>query len=295
MTNGSYLEDSKRMIRFAGDLIQHDMSDDDVVKALLFFSNGLEKLLKHGLKSINPLFIQQIADFKHSAAIYRDRFHAGYAGAEVDKSPNQDVITFRASLNRLKVFSPTANNISQLLHTVITWRDVLAHRPSTELDLVAVRRMLTKDAYRIVDDFCRELGIETAEFFGERNTDLDHLSEYLIREDIFSEYMVGLLAKHREIWEAKKSDDSQVKMAEKTTAKELSLSGDDFSNEPVPCPACGQGAVVRIEPNWDYSDGESYISGVYPERVQCHHCDLILTGYEEFDYINLDETLAQNY
>lgn len=295
MAPGAYLEDGKKMIGFAAPLIKQGMDDDHVVQSFQYFSNGLEKLLKHGLERINPLFIQKLADFKHSAAVYKDRFVPGYTGTEVEKNPDQDVITFRTSLNRLKVFSTTANNHSQLIHTIVGWRDVLAHRPSSELDTDAIKRMLQKDAYRLVYDFSHEYGEKSDAFLAPHTEALKGLSSELMYEDRIEQHMTALLSTHLQLWESKKGDTAYVAEAEKVTKRELGQVGLDFHNEAVPCPACGQDAIVRLEPQYDHADGEGYLAGVYPDKLTCHYCGLDLRSYEEFDFVNIDGLLAQDY
>lgn len=290
-----YLNDAMKMMGFAAPLITREMGRDQCIQALQHFSNGMEKLLKHALRKINPLFILRSPDFKHSAMLYNEQFVPNYSGPEVEKRPDQDVISCRPSLSRLKVFSPAANKHSQLLHTVINWRDVLAHRPSCELDIDAVKRMLLKDAFCVVRDFALEMGITPEHFFRSQTYELETISREFADADRVSEYMMTLLEEHRRIWELRESDAPFIAKAQSLTKIDAEHYDAHFSNDVVECPACGQEAVVRIEPDYDYSDGKGYISGAYPERLTCHFCDLELVTYDEFNFVNLDELLTARY
>ena len=290
-----YLSDAMRMMGYAAPLITREIDRDGCIQALQHFSNGMEKLLKHALRKINPLFILKFPDFKHSAALYRDQFVPNYAGPEVEKKPDQEVISCRPSLSRLKVFSAAANKHSQLLHTVINWRDTLAHRPSSELDIDAVKRMLLKDAFHVVRDFAFELGVTPAHFFRDQTFILETMSRELADEDKVREYMTLLLETHRQVWNSRRGDASLISFAQSLTKNEAGKVDSSYSNEIVACPACGQEALVRIEPDYDYSDGQGYISGAYPENLVCHFCDLELVSYEEFNFVNLDGLLVDGY
>jgi len=50
--------------------------------------------------------------------------------------------------------------------------------------------------------------------------------------------------------------------------------------------------VVRIEPDYDYADGETYLSGVYAEQLHCYYCGLNMDNYETLDFVNVDSLLA---
>lgn len=70
----------------------------------------------------------------------------------------------------------------------------------------------------------------------------------------------------------------------------------------VNCPACERLALVdgsirvRWEADWDYSDGESWIAGVYPgvtfspARLECRVCGLYLKGEEELRAAGVPES-----
>jgi hypothetical protein len=84
------------------------------------------------------------------------------------------------------------------------------------------------------------------------------------------------------------------------SAQEAVLASIEFTYEPeryeetlFECPACSRRALlhgsyeVQWEPDWDYSDGQAWIAGAYPEveftpgALECRVCNLTLHGEEE--------------
>jgi len=180
MLSNDYLADAQKLIRLASPHINASMTPENSIQGALLFALGVEKLLKHVLADINPIFILKVADFKHSApSLYGHRIASTGKSEEIDAQPNSDVITFRVSLGRSKVFSKASNKYSQMLYTLAHWRDVIAHRPTSELDLAKVALMLQKDAVPLVSDFAEELGISPSSFFGDDEPRLTELSTRL--------------------------------------------------------------------------------------------------------------------
>ena len=160
MLSKKYLADAQNLIKLAAPHVKDSMSPENAIQGGLLFALGVEKLLKFVLAGINPIFILKVADFKHSApSLYSDKIVATEKNDEIDTKPNSDVITFRISLSRSKVFSKTANKHSQMLFTLAHWRDVIAHRPTSELDLDRVALMLKKDAVVLLERLCRRTKI----------------------------------------------------------------------------------------------------------------------------------------
>lgn len=290
MLSSHYLADAKKLILLSSPHIKASMTPEEAIQGALLFALGVEKLLKYLLAEINPIFILKIADFKHSApSLYKDRVVSIGKTDEIDTKPDSDVITFRISLGRSKVFSKVANKHSQLLFTLAQWRDVIAHRPTSELDLAKVEFMLKKDAYPLIREFSEELNILLSDFFGSEETRLSELSQQLTNREKFETEMNQLLANHKIIWEHRSNN------AEFISQSLLKYSGVDFSYDEVPCPACGNLCVIRIEPDYDYADGESYLSGVYAEQLYCYYCGLNIDTYDALDFVNANGLLADVY
>lgn len=291
MLSSDYLADAQKLIRLSSFHISASMTPEETIQGALLFSLGVEKLLKYLLAEINPIFILKIADFKHSApSLYSDKIVS--TGKEIDTKPDSDVITFRISLGRSKVFSKVAHKHSQLLFTLAHWRDVIAHRPTSELDLSKVELMLKKDAIPLIREFSEELQISLSDFFGAEELRLSGLSQLLTNREKFETEMNQMLTSHKAIWEHRSTNAEFTSRANDLTSTLLKHSGVDFLYEEIPCPACSNLCVVRIEPDYDYADGESYLSGVYAAQLHCYYCGLNMDTYEALDFIDVDGLLA---
>lgn len=296
MMISDYLADAQKLIRLSSPHIKASMTPEETIQGALLFALGIEKLLKYLLAEINPIFILKIADFKHSApSLYNGRIISSGKNDEIDTKPDSDVITFRVSLGRSKAFSKAANKHSQLLFTLAHWRDVIAHRPTSELDLAKVELMLKKDAVPLIREFSEELKISLSDFFGSEETRLSELSQQLTNREKFETEMNQLLASHKTLWERRSTQAGITAEARGLTSSLLKHTGVDFSYDGITCPACGNLCVVRIEPDYDYADGESYLSGVYAEQLHCYYCGLNMDTYEALDFVNVDGLLASAY
>jgi hypothetical protein len=296
MLSNEYLTDAQKLIRLASSHIKASMSPEDSIQGGLLFALGVEKLLKFTLAKINPIFVLKVSDFKHSApSLYSNKIVSAGKNDEIDAKPNSDVITFRVSLSRSKVFSKTANKHSQMLFTLAHWRDVIAHRPTSELDLDKVGLMLRKDAIALIRDFSEEFDVSFLEFWGPESERLVALSQLLTNREKFEKEMTKKLEAHKKLWEYRTTNTEFISQADEITSSLQKQSGDNFSFEGVTCPACGKTCVVRIEPDYDYADGESYITGVYAEKLNCYYCSLKLETYDELAYVDVDGLLAAVY
>jgi len=291
-----YLDDAQGFVGLSSIHIKKMMTPAESIQGALLFAVGIEKLLKYLLADINPVFILKVADFKHSApSLYRDRIVSKQRNDEISLKPNSDVITYRVSLNRAKAFSQAANKYGQLLYSIASWRDLIVHRPTAELDTKRVSLMLQKDAISLVDAFAQELAIPMSEFYRPTElTRLSALSKELTDRDRFEKDMEELLAKHRKDWQAISPDAERVMRARETTSAAYAETGEDHMHEEVTSPACENTCIVRVEPDYDYADGESYLAGVYASRLHCYYCGLNIEDYEALEYVGVDELLASD-
>jgi hypothetical protein len=130
-----YLNDAKKLISMASSHIEQDMSYEQLMYAMTFFSFGIERLLKHLLIKVNPAFILKDGNFKNAApSLYKDKFVSSEKNSQITDTPDSDVITFRISLQRALLFSKSVNDNKQLLYSLANYRDILAHRPTSEID-----------------------------------------------------------------------------------------------------------------------------------------------------------------
>ena len=297
MTADEYLFDAQRLLGMAGKDISEGMDNTEVIAATTFFSLGVERLLKFILADVNPVFVLSNGDFKNAApCLYKHRFVNDDQHSVTSSKPDHDVVSFRLALQRALLFSAGVKENSQLLYSLANHRDILAHRPLSELDIPKAKRLLAKDAYKLLNDICSERSIPTNSFFGEDDDRLKTLSDKLQGEEAFAQNMTAKLEHHRALWVERSSTPEFVAQAENQTASLLQRSGQDFSYEPIDCPACSQEAVARIEPDYDYDPAErtSFVTGVFVDSINCCFCDLKLTDYEELNYVDANSILIGN-
>jgi hypothetical protein len=289
MTASEYHADAKQLILMSCKDITEKMNEIEVIHATTFFSLGIERLLKFVLADIKPVFVLTISgDFKNAApCLYKHKFVNGDQHGVTSSKPDTDVVSFRVAMQRALIFSSGVKENSQLLFSLANYRDILAHRPLSELDIVKANRLLAKDGYKLVNDICSERSLSVYDFFGGDHDRLRDLSRKMQNEEEFSREIASRIEQHKAVWLARASQPEFIKQANDITKSLLSSSGHDFSYVPFTCPACTQEAVARIEPDYDYDPAEkaSYVTGVFVDSINCYYCGLKLKDYEELNYV----------
>jgi hypothetical protein len=289
MNQTEYLTDSQKLIYMSSRHIVENMEYEQVVHSMTFFSFGIERLLKHILESVNPVFILKKSDFNNAApCLYKDRFISTEKNDQISGNPDHDVITFRIAMQRALVFSKSVQKNKQLIFTLAHYRDIIAHRPTSEINLEKANRLLARDGISLVKDFCDEIDASPNSYFGEYRSRLEELSEKTKEKENFEQRMKTLLEDHLKLWIHRKTNEGFVSHAADITHSIFSSSGNDFSYEEFTCPACDNEAVARIEPDYDYdkAEGMSYIVGVFVDKIHCYYCGLELEDYEELNYVD---------
>ncbi|UGA39679.1 hypothetical protein JOS77_09660 [Chromobacterium haemolyticum] len=198
MTTDEYLSDAQRLIGMAGKGISEGMDDKEVIAATTFFSLGVERLLKFILADVNPVFVLSNGDFKNAApCLYKHRFVNDDQHSVTSSKPDHEVVSYRVALQRALLFSAGVKENSQLLYSLANHRDILAHRPLSELDIPKAKRLLAKDAFKLLNDICSERSIPTNGFFGADDDRLKTLSDKLQGVEAFAQDMMAQLEHHR--------------------------------------------------------------------------------------------------
>lgn len=289
MNADEFLADAKKLIRMSCGDISAQMSELEVIHATTFFSLGVERLLKYVLAEVNPVFVLTSGDFKNAApCLYKHKFVNGDQHGVTASKPDTDVVSFRVAMQRALIFSAGVKENSQLLFSLANYRDILAHRPLSELDIVKAIRLLTKDGYKLLNDICSERSLSVKDFLGSDHERLRDLSRKMQNEEDFSKAMEDRLKQHSALWLARASQPEFIKQAKDISKSLLASTGHGFSYVPFTCPACAQEAVARIEPDYDYDPAEktSYVTGVFVDNINCYFCGLKLQDYEELNYVN---------
>jgi len=294
MSVTDHLEDAKWFVHRAAPYIERDMDRDAIVNATLFFALGVERLLKHILARVNPAFVLVRSEFKHSAPVlYASILLGSGRNKEIAEKADGQVISLRTSIQRTLLFSRAIQKHRSLLYTIAQNRDIIAHRPTRELDTANVNRMLSKDAFRLIESLCNEIDADPWQFFDEHAVRLKVLAERIEAHERIDSDMQSLFRTHRDALIKRKDDEEFMSMAATITQQLLNSSDEHFIYEEISCPACNETAVARIEPDYDYDpvDRSPFLSGVFVESVRCQYCGLVLRNYEQLDYIDANSLL----
>jgi hypothetical protein len=293
MGTSTYEQDARTFFSLFQQHMSDEMSRESTVQALLFYALGLERLLKHSLAKINPLYILEKPHFRDSVrALYHDKLLPDPEG--VEKDADGSVVAFRTTITRALAFSSTAKEHKQTLFQIASWRDIVAHRPLSELDLARVERALKTSGFPIVQGICAEQGLSVLATFGS-NPDMlvDALRQAAGNK--LAERIKVVLESHRILWEHRLTNDEFVAQARVLTDELLDQSTLDHVYDTIPCPACGNDAIVRIEPQYDTDDGGGgYVAGFYVDYVSCKFCSLRIDEHDELQELDVDALLSRS-
>lgn len=295
MALNEYFNDSKLFLNNASERLASHLTNVAVIEGILFFALGMERILKGLLYEINPIYILKNQEFKHSApSLYKSKMleNTGH-NSEISTKPDGDVLTFKLSLSRVKVFSRSAHANSSLLYTLSNYRDIIVHRPLSELNIKKLTKLLQKELFRVVESFSSEIGVAVSEFFGINTERVKKISIDILKGEEFERQINAKISQHTELWSQHKDDANYVALAERITASLLKQKSNDYMFDLIECPVCRNNALVRIEPDYDISDGEGYLAGVYVDSLNCHFCGLNLESYEELDHFDINSILEQ--
>lgn len=272
------------------------MNEMEIIHATTFYSLGIERLLKFILADINPIFVLSDGDFKNAAPVlYASRIVNTDPDKILASKPIDTVISFRVAMQRASIFSTGVKSNTQMLYSLAGYRDILAHRPLSQLDLINAQRLLAKDGYKLVNDICVEKGIKTTEFFGEYDKALNQLGIHLQNQDNFAIEMQQRLETFNKLWLSRKDNQIFIDQAAELNSIILGSTGGDtgFDYEPFTCPACGQPAVAKVVPDYEYDHelNYGYVSGVFVDYIKCFYCTLKLSEYDELNYVHANSIL----
>jgi hypothetical protein len=291
MNQHDYLTDSQKLICMSGSHICEEMSYDQVIQAMTFFAFGIERLLKYLLCRVNPVFILKKSEFKNAVpCLYEDHLITKDKNKEITGEPDKEVISFRVALQRAILFSKSVYENRQLLYSIANYRDILAHRLTTEIDIKKANRLLSRESVRLISAFSSEISVPPVTFFGNECQRLINLSLEILEKENFEKRMNFMLSEHADYWEKKKKDASFIEHAKDITNFLLLTPVHEASYTEFPCPACSNKSVVRIEPDYDQDEesGMAYVTGEFIENLRCYFCELKLEDYEEINYFEID-------
>jgi len=297
--DNEFIKDGSFFLRKASELIasRDTLSRLDIVEGILFFSLGMERLLKGILYNLNPIYVLKSQDFKNSVSIfYGDNLLPNFKhNQEIAKSPNADVLTFKLSLLRAKSVSNVTESNTALLFALSNYRDIIAHNRLSLLEVDTAKILLLRDYYKLIRDYCGELDLPASSFMGSFEIKLGSMSSE--HQESIEEKVAIRLESHSKRWEQLKKVDGFVdKMASRTKSRrESSYKSRDSYSEIAECPACHNDALINIEVDFDFSDGQVTPVGAFVSSLKCLFCKLVIEDYDVMDYLDLNDVLTGDY
>lgn len=255
---------------------------------------AVEHLAKAALASQHPVLVM---DGAHLDGV----LHAIGLGAQ-SRVPAAKVktISLTEALDRLPRVLGAEVRVAPSLARLVDARNALAHfGHSTRLDEEA----LLADVARLTEVLLTRLGVTTTDFWQDGAELVGrHVQHRLAALEAAYLRRIDVAKRHfAEFVEVMDEPIRQVFLA----TKECREPSGDFSTFPAECPACDHlGALSgdpepHWEPDYDYSDGEVSVSGVYVETIdlsgssfRCGVCRLSLDS-DELEFAGLaDKTLT---
>jgi hypothetical protein len=288
-----FIKDASFFIKKTGNIIiKESLSEADTIENILFFALGMERVLKGILANLNPIYVLKSQDFKNSVSIlYKEHLLPNFQqNQEIANKPDTDVLTFKLSLLRAKSISKTTEKHTALLLSLSNSRDIIVHNDLSLLDIDKLKKLLLRDFYPLMRDYCSELGLQLKSFV-DSEIKLSTISSK--HQESIEEKVKMKLESHKKRWEQMKSNPGFVaKRKQKTSSiQQGSISRDSYT-EIFECPACLNDALLTVDIDFDYTDDEVYPIGAFVSKLRCLYCKLFIEDYDEIDYLNLNEYLS---
>lgn len=286
-----YLEDASRLLKRVAANIDENMSDDLTIDTILLFALGVERILKGILYDINPIYVFKTQDFKYTMALlYKRRLLPGKVDkSEIEPDPEGDVLAFRTSLLRVRAISETTWNYSGTLFGLANVRDVIAHKPLSELDIDKARVLLQRDFYPLMRSYSSELNIPLSRFISSLEIRLSTISAK--QQESLQSRVSMRLESHRMRWDVLNKMPGFVEKMKART--EILLQQNAY--ESTTCPSCGNEALLTVKAGHDTVQGEEIPFGRLVTELKCLFCKLNISDYDEIDYLKLNERTSSEF
>jgi hypothetical protein len=266
----------------------------------LHLATAVEQLVKSTLAASHPSFI---ADTRAS---FDSLLHLCGFG---DKAKTPDfvaavrTITVSQALDRIGRLVDGYRPPSPRVLLLLEMRNGIVHTGHREMG--GGEAVLVGDVARYVEQLLSTLGLSQADYWGDS---AEMVAAHMRRRlsAIEASYQRRLqAAKERFAGLADRMDPAAL--AAYVAAVTPTALGDHFDSALAPCPACGnEGEITgdpepEWEPDWDFSDGQAWVSGMYVSKIQlqahgfeCRICGLTL-GADELAFGGLgDVTLTDD-
>lgn len=286
--DNEYLKDAAFFLRKTSAAIEEDMKKEIIIDALLFFALGMERILKGILFNLNPVYVYKIQDFKNTVSLlYKKSLLPSHKkNKEISQKPDADVLSFKRSLIRAKSISITTEKNTSLLFLLSNLRDTIAHNKLSDLNLQKSKTLLLRDFYPLIKDFSDELNQNITRFLGSYKIRLSSISAK--HQESIEDKVKMKLDSHKMRWEQLKTTSGFI---EKMKAKTELIYQSSKNVDVTDCPACDNTALLTVEVDYDYSEGQVRPMGIFASQLKCLFCKLLVLDYDEIDYLKLNDLL----
>jgi|EndMetStandDraft_4_1072995.scaffolds.fasta_scaffold01036_6 hypothetical protein len=285
-----YHKDSQLFFREVAKGILEDLTKQQVIQLALNLALGCERLLKAILFDINPCYVLNDPTFKNSIQVLYSRklIPASKGSNELLKNVNGDVITFRNSILRAQLVSPTTEEHKNILFAISDARDIIAHCELKLLNLDQIKKIIQRDFFTMLRSYAAELDIKASVYFESYNDRLSRIS--IAHQTDLTTKIALIIERHRAKWDVMKNDSGYIKQQEISTGIALTL-GEMGSKDKgkVDCPACGQEALIFMQPivEMDSFILEKIIIGYEIKKLRCYYCKLQVDDPSMLDQLEI--------
>lgn len=285
-----YHFDAANFIGRVAQLAKPRMDDDEALLCVLMLAIGVERLLKGILYNINPVFVFNKMTFNNTLPFLAyERLKTLPKNVKLPESDKteRETVSLSQAITRCRYFSSTVRVHEALLRELSKSRDIIAHGETIKVDRQFVRPLLIKEFKLLIDQFTEELGYPEETFY----TPLPQILSLYMGEPLpepekeVSEIVKEKLEKYLGEWNKRKHDEEYAR-SQSVRTKEVSSVG---AKVLIACPACGNESILFYEPDFDYSDGQAWLSGFYATKLDCFFCGITISKYDEIDFLNLNE------
>lgn len=298
MTN-AFLDDAVYCLRRASRALSDDMGRDQLYDATIYYAFGIEKVCKAIVHDVNPVFLLENPKFENAAAVfYPDRLLPPVLKKfETEKGYDRQLHAFKASMLMAAKFCKVVEDHIGAFTQLADYRGIVAHRSIGEMDTAAAARFLVKTFYPTVVVLAEALEFEETDCFDtpKKQEELRKASDAILAKEDFADEMRALLARHKAMWDARKTDPEEVEKRKATTRAVLAHRMQGLYSTEMTCPACGQPCVLFYRFVDKIEDDAIATVGGYAVGLACFFCDLKIQGYGAIDHFKLNEQLQKAF
>ena len=151
--------------------------------------------------------------------------------------------------------------------------------------------MLLRDFYPLIRDYSVELDMPLSHFMGPSEIKLATVSAE--HQESVQDKLKIKIESHIRRWEQLKNVSGFIeKMKSKTVqAVQSSKRNRDSFYELTSCPACENDALLSVEIDYDYCEGQVNPIGAFVSNLKCLFCKFVIEDYDEIDHLGLNDLL----